>query len=70
LVINSFVGGLFVGYMDQDPLSQFLGMFRKIGSGAVRIAKPKSWWAKRYYGNEKMGIAARRFVPPPRKSIA
>jgi hypothetical protein len=31
--------------------------------GAIRIAKPHSWWARRYYGPEKMNIAHQRFTP-------
>jgi hypothetical protein len=30
--------------------------------GAIRLAKPNSSWAKKYYGDVKMGIAARRFI--------
>jgi hypothetical protein len=30
--------------------------------GAIRLAKPNSGWAKKYYEDVKMGIAARRFV--------
>jgi hypothetical protein len=31
--------------------------------GACRIAKPTSWWARKKYGPDKMGIAHRRFTP-------
>jgi len=31
--------------------------------GATRIAKPDSWWARKYYGPEKMNIAHQRFTP-------
>ncbi len=29
--------------------------------GAIRIAKPNSWWARRYYGPKEMAIAVQRF---------
>ncbi len=29
--------------------------------GAVRLAKPDSWWARRYYDDEQLRLAARRF---------
>lgn len=28
--------------------------------GAIRIAKPDSWWARRYYGAQKLAIAQQR----------
>ena len=31
--------------------------------GAIRIGKPHSWWARKYYGPEKMNIAQHRFTP-------
>jgi hypothetical protein len=31
--------------------------------GAIRIAKPDSWWARKKYGPEKMKIAHQRFTP-------
>ena len=31
--------------------------------GAIRIAKPDSWWARKKYGPKKMEIAHRRFTP-------
>jgi hypothetical protein len=33
--------------------------------GAVRIAKPNSWWSRKYYGPDKMAIALKRFTPQP-----
>jgi hypothetical protein len=33
--------------------------------GAIRMAKPHSWWARKYYGTEKMTIALQRFMPLP-----
>lgn len=48
----------------------FLQLFWYIG--AIRLAKPKSWWARRFYGPEKMGRAVTRHgaeagAPPPRR---
>jgi hypothetical protein len=28
--------------------------------GAIRLAKPKSWWARKRYGSEKFGRAVQR----------
>ena len=36
------------------------GLFAIVG--AIRIAKPTSWWARKYYGPEKMKIALQRFA--------
>jgi hypothetical protein len=39
--------------------------------GAVRLAKPSSWWARRYYGDATMSESEQHFVlsrrerPPP-----
>ena len=38
--------------------------------GAIRLAKPDSWWARRYYGADKLHRSQLRFkvepaVPPP-----
>jgi hypothetical protein len=43
-----------------------LGVFISVVAicGAIRIAKPQSWWARRYYGDEKMKIALSRFPSP------
>jgi hypothetical protein len=30
--------------------------------GAIRLAKPDSWWARRYYGPEKLERSRMRFV--------
>jgi hypothetical protein len=30
--------------------------------GAIRLAKPDSWWAKRFYDEEKMRRARERFA--------
>jgi len=30
---------------------------------AIRIAKPNSWWAPRYYGPKEMAVALHRFGP-------
>jgi hypothetical protein len=52
-----------------------LGLFISVVAmcGAIRIAKPQSWWARRYYGPEKMKIALSRFpslyAEPTRKGI-
>jgi hypothetical protein len=37
-----------------------IGLFWIIG--AIRLAKPASWWAKRFYGEEKMRLARERFA--------
>jgi hypothetical protein len=36
----------------------------------IRLAKPDSWWARRYYNAEKMLIARARFGIPPRGYVA
>jgi hypothetical protein len=39
--------------------------------GAIKIAKPRSWWARRYYGDVAMSDSEQHFVlskrdrPPP-----
>jgi hypothetical protein len=30
--------------------------------GAVKVAKPRSWWAKQYYGDATMSEAEQHFV--------
>jgi hypothetical protein len=32
--------------------------------GAIRLGKPRSWWAQRFYDGEKMAEAKRRFYQP------
>ena len=55
-------------FLKGKPVFGTLGLFSGALSwwaivGAIRIAKPGSWWARKYYGPEKMEIAHRRFTP-------
>jgi hypothetical protein len=43
----------------------FTAMFVLAVVGAVRLAKPDSWWARTYYGPEKMAIATNQFSRKP-----
>ena len=36
----------------------FIGLFWVVG--AIRLAKPSSWWARRYYDGAKMALAVQR----------
>ncbi len=33
--------------------------------GAIRLAKPDSYWARHWYGDEKMATTEQRFAPDP-----
>jgi hypothetical protein len=52
----------------------FGGMSLWAITGACRLAKPHSWWARRKYGPEKMASALRRFTrvttPAPAAAVA
>jgi signal peptidase I len=37
--------------------------------GAVRLAKPRSWWARRYYGDRAMSRAYARAQSPPYRAL-
>jgi hypothetical protein len=39
-----------------------LGLIWTIAS--LRLARPSSWWARRFYGEEKLARASRRYGPP------
>jgi hypothetical protein len=43
----------------------FIAMFVLAAIGAITVAKPDSWWARTYYGPEKMAIAMKRFSQEP-----
>jgi len=38
-------------------------------AGAIRIAKPDSWWARKHYDARKMDIAHHRFTPGYKESV-
>jgi hypothetical protein len=43
----------------------FLGSPTLVGLiGAIRLGKPRSWWAQRYYDGEKLAESKRRFYQP------
>ena len=55
-------------FLKGKPVFGTLGLFSGALSwwaivGAIRIAKPGSWWARKKYGPKKMEIAHRRFTP-------
>jgi hypothetical protein len=62
-------------FLKGKPVFGTLGLFSGALSwwaivGAIRIAKPGSWWARKKYGPDKMTIAHQRFTsfynqPPP-----
>lgn len=43
-------------------LGWFTGIFWIVG--ALRLAKPGSWWARRWYGERELAQAQRRFPSP------
>jgi hypothetical protein len=68
-ILAAYVAALIICGMKGKPVFVVLGivlLFMPAMSlwpiiGAVRIAKPTSTWARRYYGSDKMAIAWTRF---------
>jgi hypothetical protein len=54
-----------VGCLKGRYALSIVGMFALFGIPAIlagtRIARSDSWWAKRFYGKEKLGRAAHRY---------
>ena len=52
-----------ISFLKGKPWTGVVGLFIGIAAviGAIRLAKPTSWWARRNYGEAKLLQAAHRF---------
>ncbi len=60
------VGLLVASWLKGKPGVVLLGLFVPLIGliGAIRLAKPTSYWAWHWYGSDKMAEAQRRFAGP------
>lgn len=56
--INALKGKFLLALLAFVPVLFWLAV-----AGAIRLARPKSWWARRYYDADKLDAAEDRFRP-------